>query len=84
MRRDPSPQLPRALRDLDSLVGTRTASIPHAQSRVGYARWTLVYGTPHGSSPHQQDHRKGDPLGVSALVLGPAAWMDSKRCGVQL
>lgn len=32
---------PPVLRDLDSPVGTPTASIPHSQSRVGHARGTL-------------------------------------------
>lgn len=81
MRRDP-PFL--------SLAGSRVScGHPDGQyptlSVSGWVRaLDLVYSTPHGSSPHQQDHRKGDPLGVPALVLVPAAWMDLNRCGVKL
>lgn len=81
MRRDPP---------LPSLVGSRS-SCRHPDGQyptLAVSGWVraldLVYSTPHGSSPHQQDHRKGDPLGVPALVLVPAAWMDLNRCGVEL
>lgn len=44
----------------------------------GVGARVLVDSIPLGPSPQPKGHRKGDPLGVSTLVPGPASWMDLK------
>lgn len=44
----------------------------------GVGARVLVDSIPLDPSPQPKGHRKGDPLGVSTLVPGPASWMDLK------